>query len=112
MAGNQFWNLKLSDKLRSKVQLHIAYYSNDLKTEISFYSQLVCVCQDMQLFSRKATTDFYRLVKSLTISVALIGKIHLTNRTRVRGWTFNVLHPLLVIYLFWSLFGSFNFPES
>ena len=23
MAGNQFWNLKLSDKLRSKVQLHI-----------------------------------------------------------------------------------------
>ena len=79
---------------------------------MSSYSHLAYVCQDMQLFSHKDITDFYRQVKSLTISVALIGKIHPTNQIRVRGWTFDVLRPLLVIYQFWSLFGSFNFLES
>ena len=87
-------------------------FEDELKTKKSFYSQLAYVCQDMQLFSHKDTTDFYHLVKSLTISVALIGKIHPTNQIRVRGWTFVVLRPLLVTYQFWSLFGSFNFLES
>ena len=92
-----------------KILLHS---KTNWKLKKSFYSQLAYVCQDMQLFSHKDTTDFYHLVKSLTISVAHIGKIHPTNQIQVRGWTSDVLRPLLVIYQFWSLFGSFNFPES